>query len=164
MRRHTKSAAQWFSPTDRRRLERALSTVREARLYRRIEAVLLVAEGQPISDAAQWPCPGLTDTPDRLNGLRGVDGGEQQTAPVLPGRIQARGGGGCPRWPLGFGGGGRVGPAGSAGPSLAALGGGPHGGRERCAGADAHPAAGGAGTPRGPEPGGPRGGDRAAAA
>src|SRR5215217_602366 len=45
MRRHTKSAAQWFSPTDRRRLERALSTVREARLYRRIEAVLLVAEG-----------------------------------------------------------------------------------------------------------------------
>src|SRR3954463_13921564 len=53
MRRHTKSAAQWFSPTDRRRLERALSTVREARLYRRIEAVLLVAEGQPISDADQ---------------------------------------------------------------------------------------------------------------
>jgi transposase-like protein len=53
MRRHTKSAAQWFSPADRRRLERALSTVREARLYRRIEAVLLVAEGQPISDAAQ---------------------------------------------------------------------------------------------------------------
>ena len=53
MRRHTKSAAQWFSPTDRRRLERALSTVREARLYCRIEAVLLVAEGQPISDAAQ---------------------------------------------------------------------------------------------------------------
>src|SRR5215213_8176581 len=111
-----------------------------------------------------WPCPGLTDTPDRLNALRGVDGGEQQTAPVLPGRIQARGGGGCPRWPLGFGGGGRVGPAGSAGPSLAALGGGPHGGRERCAGADARPAAGGAGTPRGPEPGGPSGGDRAAAA
>src|SRR3954449_1325954 len=53
MRRHTKSAAQRFSPTDRRRLERALSAAREARLYRRIEAVLLVAEGQPISDAAQ---------------------------------------------------------------------------------------------------------------
>src|SRR6476660_6803416 len=53
MRRHTKSAAQWFSPTDRRRLERALSTVREARLYRRIKAVLLVAEGQPIRDSAQ---------------------------------------------------------------------------------------------------------------
>jgi transposase len=53
MRRHTKSVAQRFSPTDRRRLERALSAAREARLYRRIEAVLLVAEGQPISDAAQ---------------------------------------------------------------------------------------------------------------
>src|SRR3954451_4171618 len=51
MRRHTKSAAQRFSPTDRRRLERALSAAREARLYRRIEAVLLVAEGQPISEA-----------------------------------------------------------------------------------------------------------------
>src|SRR3954464_6795410 len=89
MRRHTKSAAQWFSPTDRRRLERALSTVREARLYRRIEAVLLVAEGQPISDAAQraratrlsvrrwverylaahdatWPSPAFTDSVTRL--------------------------------------------------------------------------------------------------
>ena len=53
MRRHTKSVAQRFSPTDRRRLERALSAAREARLYRRIEAVLLVAEGQPIGDAAQ---------------------------------------------------------------------------------------------------------------
>src|SRR3954454_4683796 len=53
MRRHTKSAAQRFSPTDRRRLERALSTAREGRLYRRIEAGLLVAEEQPISDAAQ---------------------------------------------------------------------------------------------------------------
>ena len=53
MRGHTKSAAQRFSPTDRRRLERALSVAREARLYRRIEAVLLVAEGQPISEAAR---------------------------------------------------------------------------------------------------------------
>jgi hypothetical protein len=34
-------------------------------------------------------CPGFTDTRDRLSGLRGVDGGEQQTAPVLPGRVQA---------------------------------------------------------------------------
>jgi transposase len=42
-----------FSTTDRRRLERALSVAHEARLYRRIEAVLLVAEGQPISDAAR---------------------------------------------------------------------------------------------------------------
>src|SRR3982751_1727977 len=53
MRRHTKSAAQRFSPTDRRRLERALSVAREARLYRRTEAVLLVAEGQSISEAAR---------------------------------------------------------------------------------------------------------------
>src|SRR4051794_1630500 len=50
---HTKSAVQRFSPTDRRRLERAQSVAREARLYRRIEAVLLVAEGQPISEAAR---------------------------------------------------------------------------------------------------------------
>src|SRR4051812_20906567 len=53
MRGHTKSAVQRFSPTDRRCLERALSVAREARLYRRIEAVLLVAEGQPISEAAR---------------------------------------------------------------------------------------------------------------
>ena len=53
MRGHTKSAVQRFSPADRRRLERALSATREARLYRRIEAVLLVAEGQPISEAAR---------------------------------------------------------------------------------------------------------------
>src|SRR6478735_596475 len=53
MRRHTKSAAQWFSPTDRRRLERALSTAREARLYRRIEAVLLVAYRRAHPDAGR---------------------------------------------------------------------------------------------------------------
>jgi transposase len=53
MRGHAKSAVQQFSSTDRHRLERALSVAREARLYRRIEAVLLVAEGQPISEAAR---------------------------------------------------------------------------------------------------------------
>jgi transposase len=53
MRRHTRAEVQRFSSTDRRRLERALSAAREARLYRRIEAVLLVAEGQPIGDVAQ---------------------------------------------------------------------------------------------------------------
>ncbi len=53
MRGHARSAVRRFSPTDRRRLERALSAAREARLYRRIEAVLLVAEGQPISAAAR---------------------------------------------------------------------------------------------------------------
>src|SRR3954465_6374641 len=53
MREHAKFAVQRFSPTDRRRLERAVSVAHEARLYRRIEAVLLVAEGQPISEAAR---------------------------------------------------------------------------------------------------------------
>ena len=53
MRGHTKSAVQRFSPVDRRRLERALSVAREVRLYRRIEAVLLAAEGQPISEVAR---------------------------------------------------------------------------------------------------------------
>jgi transposase len=53
MREHTKSAVRRFSSADRRRLQRALSVAREARLYRRIEAVLLVAEGQPISEAAR---------------------------------------------------------------------------------------------------------------
>src|SRR3954463_10524148 len=53
MREHAKSAEQRFSPTNRRRLERAVSVAHEARLYRRIEAVLLVAEGQPITAAAR---------------------------------------------------------------------------------------------------------------
>ena len=53
MRGHARIAVQRFSPVDRRRLERGLSVAREARLYRRIEAVLLVADGQPISDAAR---------------------------------------------------------------------------------------------------------------
>jgi transposase len=50
---HGRSAAQRFSPADRRRLERTLSAAREARLYRRLEAVLLVAEGVAISEAAR---------------------------------------------------------------------------------------------------------------
>ena len=53
MRGYAKSAVQRFSSVDRRRLKHALSVAREARLYRRIEAVLLVAEGQPISEAAR---------------------------------------------------------------------------------------------------------------
>jgi transposase len=53
MRGHARLAVQRFALIDRRRLERALLVAREARLYRRIEAVLLVAEGQPISDAAR---------------------------------------------------------------------------------------------------------------
>ena len=53
MRGHAKPAVQRFFRPDRRRLERALSVAHEARLYRRVEAVLLVAEGQPISEAAR---------------------------------------------------------------------------------------------------------------
>jgi transposase len=48
-----KSAATRFALADRRRLERALPAARDARLYRRLEAVLLVAEGQTISEAAR---------------------------------------------------------------------------------------------------------------
>jgi transposase len=53
MRGHAKREVQRFSPAGRRRLERVLSVAREARLYRRVEAVLLVAEGQPISEVAR---------------------------------------------------------------------------------------------------------------
>src|SRR3954466_1104151 len=53
MRKHAKPPVQRLSSTDRRRLGRALSVAREARLYRRTEAVLLVAEGQSISEAAR---------------------------------------------------------------------------------------------------------------
>src|SRR5690349_24708898 len=53
MRGHARITVQRFSPIDRRRLERGLSVAREARLYRRIEAVLLVAEGQTVSEAAR---------------------------------------------------------------------------------------------------------------
>jgi transposase len=50
---HTRSATTRFALVDRRRLEQALSAARDARLYRRIEAVLLVAEGQMVSEAAR---------------------------------------------------------------------------------------------------------------
>ena len=52
----------------------------------------------------RWACPAFTDTFDRLRSLGGVDGGEQQTAAVLSGRVQAGGGGGDSGWPLGHGG------------------------------------------------------------
>lgn len=42
-----------FRSADRHRLERGLSAAREARVYRRIEAVLCVAEGRTISEAAR---------------------------------------------------------------------------------------------------------------
>jgi transposase len=50
---HTRFAATRFGLADRRRLESALSAAREARLRRRLEAVLLVAEGQTVSEAAR---------------------------------------------------------------------------------------------------------------
>jgi transposase len=47
------STAKRFASADRRRLARALSVAGEVRLYRRLEAVLLVAEGHSISGAAR---------------------------------------------------------------------------------------------------------------
>ena len=45
--------ARRFTAADRRRLEQALAAAREAREYRRLEAMLLVAQGQSISEAAR---------------------------------------------------------------------------------------------------------------
>lgn len=48
-----RSVAWRFSPSDRQRLERARAAAREARLYRRFEALLLLAEGHTMSEAAR---------------------------------------------------------------------------------------------------------------
>jgi transposase len=45
--------ARRFTLADRHRLEQALAAAREAREYRRLEATLLVAEGESISQAAR---------------------------------------------------------------------------------------------------------------
>lgn len=42
-----------FTRADRRRLKRALSVAREVRLYRRLEALLFLAEGHSISETAR---------------------------------------------------------------------------------------------------------------
>ena len=42
-----------LSGADRKRLTAALEAVREARVYRRVEALLLVAEGQTVAEAAR---------------------------------------------------------------------------------------------------------------
>ena len=42
-----------LSGADRKRLAAALATAREARVYRRVEALLLVAEGQTVTEAAR---------------------------------------------------------------------------------------------------------------
>src|SRR5687767_5108953 len=42
-----------FTSADQRRLKRALVAAREVRLYRRLDALLLVAEGHSLGDAAR---------------------------------------------------------------------------------------------------------------
>ena len=53
MRRHDHSPEVWLDEADRKRLAAALSTAREARVYRRLEALLLVAEGHSVAEAAR---------------------------------------------------------------------------------------------------------------
>jgi len=50
---HTVSHAGDFSRADRRRLERALGAARDVRLYRRLQGVLAVAEGEAVHEAAR---------------------------------------------------------------------------------------------------------------
>src|SRR6187551_2484954 len=49
----TELAATAFTRTDRRQLAQALAATRLAREYRRLEAVLLVAEGRSLSESAR---------------------------------------------------------------------------------------------------------------
>jgi transposase len=53
MRRHNRCHGVRLSGTDRKRLAAALEAAREARVYRRVEALLLVAEGQTVAEAAR---------------------------------------------------------------------------------------------------------------
>ena len=53
MRRHDHSPGTWLGEADRRRLAAALAAAREARVYRRLEALLLVAEGHSVTEAAR---------------------------------------------------------------------------------------------------------------
>lgn len=52
MRKPATPAERGLTVSDRRRLARALAEAREARLYRRLQAVLLVAEGRSVAEAA----------------------------------------------------------------------------------------------------------------
>jgi transposase len=45
-----------FTRYDRQRLKRALRTATEARDFRRLQAVLLIAQGRPIAEVAQIAC------------------------------------------------------------------------------------------------------------
>src|SRR3954469_19206296 len=51
MRRPNRCHGVRLSGTDRKRLAAALEAAREARVYRRVEALLLVAEGQTVAEA-----------------------------------------------------------------------------------------------------------------
>jgi transposase len=53
MQRHDRSRGVRLSGADRKRLTAALKSAREARVYRRVEALLLVAEGQTVAAAAR---------------------------------------------------------------------------------------------------------------
>ncbi len=53
MQRHDRSRGVRLSGADRKRLAAALATAREARVYRRVEALLLVAQGQTVAEAAR---------------------------------------------------------------------------------------------------------------
>ena len=56
MQRHDRSCGVRLSGADRKRLAAALATAREARVYRRVEALLLVAQEQTVAEAARR-CP-----------------------------------------------------------------------------------------------------------
>jgi transposase len=53
MQRHDRSRGVRLSGADRKRLVAAMEAAREARVYRRVEALLLVAEGQTVAEAAR---------------------------------------------------------------------------------------------------------------
>src|SRR5215218_754888 len=53
MQHHDHSPETWLDEADRKRLAAALAGAREARVYRRLEALLLVAEGHPVAEAAR---------------------------------------------------------------------------------------------------------------
>src|SRR5215218_6958697 len=53
MRVHDRSCRMRLSGADRKRLAAALKAAREARVYRRVEALLLVAQGQTVAEAAR---------------------------------------------------------------------------------------------------------------
>src|SRR4051812_22853675 len=52
MQEQTRRPGMRLSGVDRKRLVAALKAAREARVYRRVEALLLIAEGQTVAEAA----------------------------------------------------------------------------------------------------------------